>query len=128
KTGSTKDLEAFAEAAGMSAKDFATAFETDPITAIDALVKGLGTSGEEGANLNEILETLGITGIRESDTMLRLAGSGELLGEAVEISNSAFEENNALTKEAAQRYETSESKMEIFRNKANDLAITFGQV
>src|SRR5690606_37318205 len=77
------ELDLFAKAADMSTSDFATAFEERPIEAVDAFIKGLAKSSDEGKNLNGILGDLGIKGIRESDTLLRLAGASDILGEAV---------------------------------------------
>lgn len=123
-----KTLDNFAKAAGMSSKEFAAAFEKDPIVALDAFIKGLAKSSEEGKNLNEILENVGIKGIRESDAILRLAGASDLLSEAVSMSTKAWEENTALTNEAEQRYATTESQLRIFKNELNDLAMDIGEI
>ena len=123
-----KDLAKFAKAAGMSAKEFADSFKSDPVKALEQLSKGLGTSAEAGGNMSAILDDLGIKGIREADVMKRLAGNSELLGEAVATANGAWEANTALTDEAAQRYETFESKLAIFKNVILDLGISIGDV
>lgn len=125
--GSKNDLNSFAATAGMTADEFAKAFESRPIEAIDAFIKGLARSSKEGKNLNSILDDVGIKGIRESDTMLRLAGASELLGDSVNIATKAWEENNALSNEAAQRYETTASKMKILWNQTMDVGIAFGE-
>lgn len=122
-----KDLDNFAKAAGMTSKEFADSFDKDPIRALDAFIKGLAKSGEEGENLNEILESVGIKGIREADTMLRLAGASDILSEAVDLASTAWEENTALSDEAAQRYETIASKLKILKNNVIDAAVTFGE-
>ena len=49
-------------------------------------VEGLGKASSNGENLNDVLKDVGIQGIRESDTMLRLAGNSKLLGKALDIS------------------------------------------
>mgnify|MGYP001443398732 CR=1 FL=1 len=121
-----KDLEGFAKAAGMSSKEFADAFKNDPITAIDAFIKGLAESGEEGKNLNDILSEVGITGIREADAVLRLAGASDVLSGAVDMSTKAWDENTALSDEAAQRYETMASKLAILKNTLIDAGISIG--
>lgn len=123
-----KDMEGFAKASKMSTTEFAEAWKNDPITALDAFIKGLGESGESGENLNAILADLGIKGIQETDTLLRLAGASDLLSEAVGISSAAWEENSALTEEAAQRYATTESQLNIMKNKLVDLGIAIGSI
>ncbi|MCW1926960.1 phage tail tape measure protein [Bhargavaea beijingensis] len=122
------ELAGFAKAAGMSSTEFAKAWQNDPITALDAFVKGLNESGAEGQNLNGILGDLGIKGINETDTLLRMAGASDLLSTAVNTSTSAWKENSALSNEAAQRYETFASKLEMFKNTLTDLGISIGQV
>ncbi|WP_428909467.1 phage tail tape measure protein [Niallia sp. Krafla_26] len=121
-----KDLEAFAKAAGMTGAEFKKAFETDAVTALDALIKGLNKSSGEGKNLTEILETLGIKGVYESDVIMRMAGASDLLSSAVNTSTKAWKENNALTNEAKQRYETTASQLKILWNNVKDLGIEMG--
>ncbi|GAB2561157.1 phage tail tape measure protein [Gracilibacillus alcaliphilus] len=117
----------FAKAAGVSSKEFSEAWKNDPINALDLFIKGLSDSSNEGENLTSILSDLGIKGIRESDTILRLAGASDLLSEAVENSTSAWEENSALSDEAAERYATTESQLRILWNRVKDVSITLGE-
>lgn len=123
-----KSLEGFASAAGMSSADFKKAFETDAVGALDMFVKGLSKSSKNGKNLTTILSDLGIKGIRESDTLLRMAGASDLLSSAVKTSGDAWKENTALTNEAEQRYKTTASQLSIFKNKITDLGITLGDM
>jgi len=122
-----EDLENFAKVARMSAEDFARAFRENPAAALQAFVDGLAASSAEGANLTAILNELGIRGIRESDTMLRLAGANDVLRGALETATQAWAENSALQNEVAQRYATTESQLAMFRNQLTDVAITLGQ-
>ena len=122
-------LQKFASAAGVSANDFANAFRTRPVEALQMLLKGLNEVKENGGNVNDVLSSLGITGIREADAIKRLAGAlnGESgLGRALEISNKGWKENNALTKEAAIRYQTSASKLKMAKNEIQKMAIEMG--
>lgn len=121
-----KMLGEFAKAAGVSAKDFADQWNKEPIEALDTFIKGLAKSSKEGENLAEILGYLGIKGIREQDTLLRLSGASDVLTNAVKISSDAWKENNALTKEAETRYGTTESQLVILWNRIKDVAITTG--
>lgn len=122
------DLEKFAQASGMSASDFAAQWESSPITALDSFIKGLSESGESGENLNKILGDLGIKGIRETDTLLRMAGASGVLSEAVDLSTNAWEKNTALSEEAAVRYETMASKIQVMKNRLMDLGIEIGEI
>jgi TP901 family phage tail tape measure protein len=122
-----EDLDKFASIARMSAEDFARAFQSDPAAAIQAFIDGLAASSAAGENLTVILSDLGITGIRESDTLLRLAGANDTLHDALSTATEAWEENVALQKEVEQRYSTSESQFQMFQNKLQDIAITLGE-
>lgn len=123
-----EDLDKFASVARMSASEFAKAFQEDPSAALQAFVDGLAASSAEGENLTLILNDLGISGIRESDTLLRLAGANDVLREALETSTTAWEENAALQEEVAQRYATTESQLQMFKNQVTDLGIDIGKI
>lgn len=123
-----KELKAFAKVAGMSSKEFKTAFETNAVGALDSLVKGLAASGAEGENLTGVLSTLGIKGIYESDVLLRMSGASDLLSSALETAGTSWEENTALANEAEQRYATTASQLAILKNKVVDVAITIGGI
>ncbi|MCG1029317.1 phage tail tape measure protein [Virgibacillus halodenitrificans] len=120
------ELNEFAKVAGVSSSDFAKAWENDAVGALDLFIKGLAESGEEGANLTTILSDLGIKGIRESDTILRLAGASDILSGAVNTSTEAWKENSALSEEASKRYATTESLLKILWNRIKDIGITLG--
>src|SRR5690606_11394243 len=118
-----EDLDKFAAVARMSAEEFARAFQADPAAALQAFIDGLAASSAAGENLTLILSDLGITGIRESDTLLRLAGANETLRSALETATQAWDENIALQNEVAQRYATTESQLAMFRNQLADVAV-----
>lgn len=120
------ELEMFARVAGVSAKDFALAFERDPAGAIVAFVKGLGKIEEQGGNTFDVLEQLGVTEQRMRDALLRTAGASDVLAGALGVGREAWAANNALTKEANLRYGTTASKLEIVKNKAVALAVGIG--
>ena len=120
-------LEDFARVSGMSADEFKTKFETDAAGAILAFIDGLGNVEENGGSAIEVLDKMGISEVRLRDALLRAAGSSEIFSGAIETANSAWEENSALTEEAAKRYETVQSKIEILKNKIFDLGISLGE-
>lgn len=123
----SKQLDRWAKAAGMSADDFSAAWKRDPAAALATVVKGLGDMEKQGGSTLGMLEELGITEVRQRDALLRAAGAGNLLSDALATSGKAWEDNSALAKEAAQRYETTEAQMAILRNKVSDVALEFGQ-
>lgn len=120
-------LEMFARVAGMSAQEFARAWRTDAAGALTAFVGGLADTSELGMSTNQVLTELGITGMREADTLRRLSSAQEVLNEALATGNEAFDENSALVEEAAKRYETAEAKIQIAKNAILDASIGIGE-
>jgi TP901 family phage tail tape measure protein len=121
-------LENLAKVAGVSSQDFATAFETDPVRAVDSVVKGLSRVKAEGGDVIGTMSDLGIKGTEETGVILRLAGAGDLLADSLKLGDSAWASNSALAEEAAKRYETTESKVKIAWNNIKDAAIDAGAV
>lgn len=121
-------LDNLAKVAGVSSKDFATAFETDPVRAVDLMVKGLGRVKAEGGDVISTMDSLGIKGTEETGVILRLAGAGNLLADSLKLGDEAWSSNSALAAEAAKRYETTESKVKVAWNNIKDAAIDAGAV
>jgi TP901 family phage tail tape measure protein len=126
--GGGEGLDNLAKVAGVSAKDFATAFETDPVRAVDMMVKGFGRIKDEGGNVISTMGDLGIKGTEETGVILRLAGAGDILTDSLKLGDSAWQSNSALAEEAAKRYETTESKVKVAWNNIKDAAIEAGSV
>jgi len=118
-----EDLAVFADTAGMSAEEFKSSWEEDASGAFTRFVEGLGAQGDDAINT---LSALGLEDQRLIRSFLSLANAGDLLGESLETSGKAFEENTALTEEAEKRYATTESQMLIMKNQVADLGITIG--
>lgn len=122
-----ESLETFADTAGVSAEEFRQAYERDAGAAVASFVAGLGRVQESGGDVNAVLSQLGLTEVRVSDALRRLAGAGSSLTTSLERSGRAWDENIALTQEAERRYGTVEARLQIARNQVNDLAIDMGQ-
>ncbi|MGP9682074.1 phage tail tape measure protein [Brachybacterium sp. AOP3-A1-3] len=128
-------LDLFAQVSGLTAEQFSTAWNDNPAMALDSFINGLSGVESQGMTTNGVLTELGITGIRESDALLRLsAASGQgadgmsLLAGAVQQGNDEFEKGSALIEEAAKRYETAESKIAMAKNSLVDAGISIGGV
>lgn len=133
-SGGGEKLDAFAKAAGMSADEFAAAWRGNAADAFNTLIESIGRASAEGEDMNVILSDLGITQIRQSDVMRRLAGSTEavtgkqsVLAGALDLSRQAWEENTALQKEVDQRNESMQSRLDVLKNKVDAIAITVGR-
>ncbi len=125
ETGSS-DLSDFASVAGMTASDFKKAFEKDAVKALSAFIAGLNDTKRNGKSAISILDDMDIKEIRLSNTILSLANASEVMNNAVDTANKAWEDNTALTNEANKRYETLKSKLTVALNKIQDIGITLG--
>lgn len=119
-------LELFAQVSGMSAQEFSTAWKTDPAMAMDTFITGLSGVEEQGMTTNGVLTELGITGIRESDALLRLSAAAGTAADAMAQGNAEFADGTALIEEASKRYQTAESQLAILRNTLVDVGIDIG--
>lgn len=119
-------LEQFAQVSGMSVEQFKIAFKEDAAGAIIAFINGLSNLDGTGKSAIGVLDEMGLSEIRVRDTLLRASGAADLFNQSLEIGSKAWQENTALTKEANERYKTSESQLNMAQNKAKALAITMG--
>lgn len=119
-------LENFAKTAGMSGEEFASVWEKNPTKALSAFVEGLSNTEGGAKGVLKALDSVGIKGIREADTIRRLSNNHEVLDKALKTGSEGWKENNALTNEAKTRYKTMGSQLKIFKNQVVDLGIDIG--
>lgn len=125
--GTGSNLEkGFAAISGKTVKKFRKAWKDDAINPLLDFIKGLKKLNDEGKNVNVILDQMKFDGARLSDVLLRTAAGSEKLVEYVNLSNKAWEENIALTREANLRYRTSASQLKIMGNIVKQTATSFG--
>lgn len=116
-------LDTIAATAGMTSEAFVKAFQDDPASAIEAFITGLGGVEDKFG----VIASLKWDDIRIRDALLRSANAGDLLTNSLDIASTAWQENTALTDEAAKRYETFESQTAMLKNQLTDTGITLGQ-
>lgn len=121
-------LKTWANVAGMSVTDFRNLWQNDAMSAIQAVVKGMGNASAGGENLNVILDELGVTSLRQTDTMKRLSGASELMSEMVDLSNESWAENIALTTESEKRYQTTAAKIQLVKSTVTELCSKLGEI
>lgn len=124
---SSDNVALWAETAGMSAEAFAAAWEGDPVDALSAVLTGMDGAVESGGNMAVMLDELGISSLRQTDVMKRLASNSGLLGEAVDMANQSWEENVALQAEVDSRNESLASKFQVLANRAHAVAVEVGE-
>lgn len=122
-----ESVKTWADLTGLSVDQFKQKWGTDAMGALQMVIGGMGDAKAGGENLNVILDELGITQIRTSDTMRRLTNASEVMNEAVKVSNTAWKENTALTTESDKRYETTAAKMQQLKGAITELCVTLGE-
>lgn len=122
------ELTRFAQAAGVSAQDFAQAWRGDPLTALNQLLAGVSRVNASGGDATGMLADLGLNDLTVVDTLLRLSGAQGQLAENVALANNAWNENTALQDEASKRYETTESQLQLAKNSIQNAATDVGNV
>ncbi|MDN6291049.1 MAG: phage tail tape measure protein, partial [Tetragenococcus koreensis] len=119
-------MENFAQVSGMSGQEFATLWENDPYKAIMKFEGGVKEAVDQGQNHKTLLKELGITELRETDTVLRLANGNKQLADAREHANKGWKEGTALSDEAEKKYQSLGNQMKLFMNHVRALGIEIG--
>lgn len=125
--GASDKLTLIAQVSKMSAEQFAETWKNDPMQAITAFIAGLGDLESTGMDVNQVLDTLSMDGIRQGNMLKSLSLATEQLTAAQEVANSAYEENTALTDEAGKRYETAASQLAMVENAFKNIQIAIGE-
>lgn len=120
------DMEAWAEAARMSAEDFAAAWKGDPARALAEVMGGLQGAVDEGGNMAVLLDQLEIKELRQTDMMKRMSGNTDLVTKSLDTANEEWERNTALQAEVDNRNESMAARFEMLKNKVVAVAEQVG--
>lgn len=121
------NVAAMAKVAGVTADEFRNLVKTDPSKAFSSIVQGLSRINQQGGSVIGTIEELGIKEDRMRDVMLRLALAPQALAKGLEISNLEWERNKALAEENERAMSTTAAQIQLLRNRADELAISFGE-
>lgn len=128
-TDAFEHLKLWSDTAGYdAASEFAKAWESEPIEALQRIFKGMTPEAlEDGTNLSLLLDELGVKTIRQSDVARRLANNADLLTDAVSTANRAWEDNVALDTEVERRNESLSGRMDVLTNTVTALKTELGE-
>ena len=121
-----KSLKDFADVAGMTVDAFVALWKSNPADAVESFIVGLSKMNEEGISSIVMLEEMGFSEVRLRDTLLRASNAADLFSKAQSDATKAWEANAALSAEAALRYGTVASQLQILKNKASLAAQSLG--
>jgi TP901 family phage tail tape measure protein len=122
-----EDLRTIAETAGMTSAQFRRAYEVDAAKAFTAFAVGIREIEAGGGDAVSMLKELELGDIRVMQSLRGAANASDLLKGALKEGSAEWQRNSALSKEANERYKTTEARFQILKNRINDVAIGFGQ-
>ena len=123
----SKALGDFAKVAGLTREQFAAMWTENPAEAFEAFITGLSKMDEEGMSAIAVLDEIGITQLRLSDTLLRTANATEMLRNAQSGANQAWADGRALIEESDVRLQTTASRLTNVKNSLIAAGISFGE-
>lgn len=109
---SSEKVQKYADLLDMSAETFKGEWAKNAENVFDMIADKMADMDEEGSNAISTLTGVKLTSIRTVQTLLRLAGQGNEVASAVQLANSAWNENTALQNKANGIYDTTERKLE----------------
>lgn len=126
-------LAAFAEVARMSSEDFASAWENDPSGAMQAFIEGLKAIEANGGSADATLGELGITSVRQKQTIMGLMNTVGGLNANLEMSGDAWNgvgdqwgDAGDAAREAQRKAEGFSGAIAILKNNAQAFAVEAG--
>lgn len=105
-------INQYAETLGWTADQFQRAWGEDSKKVLDMYIDALDELGEEGEASSSVLSGIGLSSVFTAQTLLRLAGSGNEVRDAIKLVNDAWSQNTALQETAQGVYDTTERKLQ----------------
>lgn len=128
------DLKQFAAISSMTADEFKKAWETSPTETLRAFIEGLKTLKDSDESAVAALENMGITGVRQQQTLLALTQTVESLDKALVMSRDAWNgvsdqwgQAGDAANEAEKKAEGFSGSLAIMQNNAQNLASVLGE-
>lgn len=132
--GGGASLDAFAEVAGMTSSEFASAWNSDPSGAMYAFIQGLRDIEESGGSADNTLASLKITSVRQKQALLGLTQTIDGLNSGIAMSTDAWngvsDEWGAAgdaAREADRKAEGFSGAIQILRNNFQALGAEVGE-
>lgn len=129
------NLEAFANVAGMSAAQFAEAWEHDAAGAFQKFIEGLKKYGDEGGSVQELLyDKLGYHNIRDLQLLQGLTNTTQVMTESLSMAANAYDgisdqygTAGDAANEAAKKAEGFSGQLQILKNNGQHMADMLGE-
>lgn len=123
-----KELGIFAQVAGMSADQFATAFRENATGAITAFLGGLGAMQKENVSTTATMDALHLADIRVTSSVGALALQHEKVVETMRTAKEEFASGGkALEKEYGEKAITTANQLKVLWNNVREVAAVVGE-
>ena len=120
-------LEQFSAVSGKTADQFIKDWGDNPGQGMIDFFTGLAAVGDSGTeSILSMLDTMGITEIRESNLVAAMASNPALFASAIESAVAAYSENTAMWEEYEKQISTQEAQNQMLANKAQNTMADFG--
>ena len=120
---SGEQLQLFSAIADMSMIDFTQLFQEDAAMAVTTFIEGLSSAEERVDGLQNVLKKLNLSQRRTQLAVGGLAAAQGLLRDALITSRTAFDANIALQVEAAKKFTTTASQIQLLRNQVKEFTM-----
>lgn len=133
--GAKDNLEAFANVAGMSAEQFAQAWEHDAAGAFQSFIEGLRKYGEEGGSVQALLyNELGYHNIRDLQLLQGLTNTTQVMSDSLKMSSNAYKgisdqwgAAGDAAREAEKKAQGFSGQLQILKNNGQHMADMLGE-
>lgn len=133
--GAKDNLEAFANVAGMSAEQFAQAWEYDAAGAFQKFIEGLKKYGEEGGSVQALLyDELGYHNIRDLQLLQGLTNTTQVMTDSLKMSANAYKgisdqwgAAGDAAREADKKAQGFSGQLQILKNNGQHMADMLGE-
>ena len=102
------------------------AWTTDSAGTFERIIEGMSKAQDAGENLNNIMEKLGFTGIKQDSTIKALVNSYPLLETAMDNAAMAYDKGTKAVEESELAWETFNSKLTLLKNNLQVLGLQIG--
>ena len=132
-------LQGFADVSGMSAEEFAKAWNTEPMKAFDAFIGGLRRIKDEGGDVDGTLMNLKINSVRQKQALEGLASTYDVMTKSIGMADTAWNEmsydlgNGKIelagdaAREAQRKSEGFSGELQMMKNNAARLAAALAE-
>lgn len=122
----SSSLSEYASALDVTTDSFKAMWKQDAAGTFEKYKDALGDLEEGSESASVTLTDLSLSGVRVAQTLLKLAGNGDVVKKAIKDSSKAWKENTNLTKKANTVYETTEKKLESAKEAIRQAAAALG--